>query len=864
MDIPRILKELEELVSPNQTEQKPLQLVFLEKSRLFGDTNAHILKACEESIKLTSPFVDEAWWAFHTLVLNKLFALKDLLAVADEKESLLSVSQQKTLKAALEIIVVLGIVNHLPQGIGITLKQRSSIGGAVLEPENDKQKCYSLCLTVCCLMSLREDDTLKGFISKQHLGDLLAALFALLFPPEGFDVTDFRAQAKSYLETLIEKEFQPSVVKELLLLHGNPKCPPRVSRAFRGFLTDRLIQRVGVVATIKAILDLTQGLSSPQHWRTVNTLSKLIINAHIKDEEAYKSKVYPQILQLLYANEVEFMQVAVACVRQLFEKDRESCKMWFLDKLTRPLLEPSTEEEVAQSIEGLHNCCGIPCSENWALKLEAVQNVQVNLFRLHCKTNSSIYHLKSKIADLVSKIIEQCDPKKTYNSLMFANGSVKFAFGENGGIKTEAGEEETDWDTAPELFLEGVMSKASVELKVRYFEVALESVTDDEFEKKLVGTKILSELASDDNVQENINKHPEPVIHFITRLLKSEEQDVEITCVGLMVISAMLDDPRYKMCRKWDAFKILVEPLKQFQEKTTNTELKVLAGELRSTILSRGVITSTSKNKEESKEFQPKNNVDEALKEAVDKLLPVRAHGLMSLAKLILRKDKPTYAKRDVLLCIFKENLKEEDSYVYLAAVEGLSALAASYPDDVLVSLTEQYRHLKIPEVRLKVGETLIKVTRLLNEMAVVYKGELIGAYLQGCLDPDHLVRTSSLSNLGELCKILGFRIHMYLVDVFQLVSNILQTDRHPEPRRAAVMVVTLLLQGLGKDTFSTLQELVLELYRALKTVISTDKDDVTKLHAELALQELNSCTLNFLLPSQKMEKRIYVLDPLP
>ncbi|KAF6215026.1 hypothetical protein GE061_009775 [Apolygus lucorum] len=864
MDIPRILKEIEELVSPNQTEQKPLQDVFHEKSLLFGGTNSHIVKAYEESIRLPSPFDCEAWWAFHKLILNKLFALKDLLAVADEKESLLSVSQQKTLKSALEIIVVLGIVNHLPPGIGITLMQRSAFGGAVLEPANDQQKCYSLCMTVDCLMSLREDDTLKGFISKQHLGDLLAALFALLFPPEGFNVADFRAQAKLYLETLIEKDFQPNIVKELLLLHGNPKCPARVARAFRGFLTDRLMQRVGVVATIKAILDLTQGLSSPQHWETVNTLSRLIINAHIKNEEAYKSKVFPQILQLLYANELEYMQVAVSCVRQVFEKDPATCKIWFLDKLTRPLLEPSTEDEVAQSIEGLHNCCGIPCSENWALQLEAVQNVHVNLFRLHCKTNSSVYYLKSKISDLVFKIIEQCDPKETYNSLLFATGSVKFSFGENGGIKTEAGEEETDWDAAPELLLEGIMSKASVELKARYFEVALDSITDDELEKKLVGTKLLSELASDDNVQENINKHPEPVIRFITRLLTSEEEDVEITCVGLMVISAMLDDPKYKMCRKWDAFKILVEPLKDFQGKTTNTELRVLAGELRSTILSQGVITSTSKTKESPKEFQPKNNVDEAMKEAVDKLLPVRAHGLMSLAKLILRKDKATYAKREILLCLFKENLKEEDSYVYLAAVEGLAALAASYPDDVLVSLTEQYRHLKIPEVRLKVGETLIKVTRLLNEMAVVYKGELIGAYLQGCQDPDHLVRASSLSNLGELCKILGFRIHMYLVDVFQLLSSILQTDRQPEPRRAAVMVVTLLLQGLGEDTFSTLQDLVLELYRALKTVINTDKDDVTILHAELALQELKSCTLNFLMPSQKIEKRIYVLDPLP
>lgn len=50
--------------------------------------------------------------------------------------------------------------------------------------------------------------------------------------------------------------------------------------------------------------------------------------------------------------------------------------------------------------------------------------------------------------------------------------------------------------------------------------------------------------------------------------------------------------------------------------------------------------------------------------------------------------------------------------------------------------------------------------------MTVVYKKELISCFLIGCRDEDELMRASSLSNLGELCKILSFRITSYLVEV--------------------------------------------------------------------------------------------------
>ena len=45
------------------------------------------------------------------------------------------------------------------------------------------------------------------------------------------------------------------------------------------------------------------------------------------------------------------------------------------------------------------------------------------------------------------------------------------------------------------------------------------------------------------------------------------------------------------------------------------------------------------------------------------------------------------------------------------------------------------------------------------GDLVPPYKAMLLNAFLVGTKDSDHFVRASSLSNLGEVCKALGFRI---------------------------------------------------------------------------------------------------------
>lgn len=67
--------------------------------------------------------------------------------------------------------------------------------------------------------------------------------------------------------------------------------------------------------------------------------------------------------------------------------------------------------------------------------------------------------------------------------------------------------------------------------------------------------------------------------------------------------------------------------------------------------------------------------------------------------------------------------MKHEDSFVYLAAVNGLCALATAFPDKVIETLMleyidmpkrDKYSEISI-ETRMKFGEILVKTTRALG-----------------------------------------------------------------------------------------------------------------------------------------------------
>lgn len=72
-------------------------------------------------------------------------------------------------------------------------------------------------------------------------------------------------------------------------------------------------------------------------------------------------------------------------------------------------------------------------------------------------------------------------------------------------------------------------------------------------------------------------------------------------------------------------------------------------------------------------------------------------------------------------------------------------------------------------------------------------------------------------------------------------------------------MVISSLLKGLGKETLFQLKENLLPIYRTLKMLYSNENEDsILRLHAQIALEELNDIVKQILFPELdvNMEKR--------
>uniref|UniRef100_A0A8C3VWB1 Transport and golgi organization 6 homolog n=1 Tax=Catagonus wagneri TaxID=51154 RepID=A0A8C3VWB1_9CETA len=255
--------------------------------------------------------------------------------------------------------------------------------------------------------------------------------------------------------------------------------------------------------------------------------------------------------------------------------------------------------------------------------------------------------------------------------------------------------------------------------------------------------------------------------------------------------------------------------------------------------------------------------LQEALLSAYDPQIPTRAAALRTLSRWVEQREPKALELQEKLLKIFLENLEHEDTFVYLSAIQGAALLSDVYPEKILRGLLTRYdggKDKHTAETRMKVGEVLMRTVRALGDMVSKYREPLIHTFLRGARDPDSAHRASSLSNLGELCQRLDFLLGSVVHEVTACLIAVAKTDREVQVRRAAIHVIVLLLRGLSQKATEVLKDVLKDLYHLLKHVARLEPDDVAKLHAQLALEELDEIMRNFLFPPQKLEKKIVVL----
>nr|XP_056718461.1 transport and Golgi organization protein 6 homolog [Euleptes europaea] len=450
----------------------------------------------DELRRLKAEIREEAWWAapcqdtswtFTAQVLLLLLCVKRcmvLLAagycppppdptVAEAALPLspdtLSVSQERTVQAALQLVATLGLCPYLWPGVGLPLGHRtefSTLVQHVVSPGSISSAMRRLYASCTILLEITQHPSLGSLVLTRHLGDLLAGLCQLAFGPmrrkgdqakpqgELMGLTEEeRARCRDALQGLLDRVYQPLVVRELLILQGGPKqgsysngregehhlapAPSWLRRLCGQLLSKRLMRPGGVQAVVRGILEGAgagaAGGSGAEaavaDWRKCDSVARILSSCPQQSLslEDYYQHVCPQILQLLLIQDQlvaqQFQRVAVTTVLTIAREHPRQAEKYLLGPMLEPLLRclegaalpledlPAgtvvvKEEELTGCVEAIFKVC-VADHEPSVMLLGSLRPALGAIFSLFCFTKQNVSFLRAPCQEILLWFLEK-------------------------------------------------------------------------------------------------------------------------------------------------------------------------------------------------------------------------------------------------------------------------------------------------------------------------------------------------------------------------------------------------------------------------------------------------------------------------
>lgn len=108
---------------------------------------------------------------------------------------------------------------------------------------------------------------------------------------------------------------------------------------------------------------------------------------------------------------------------------------------------------------------------------------------------------------------------------------------------------------------------------------------------------------------------------------------------------------------------------------------------------------------------------EEAWSDLQDAMVPVWGHAFIQLRRLLEEGDAETWAHADQLLEACQTGIQEEDSYIYLSAIQALAVIVEKDLDRHLPWLADQVASEQLTiEARLNLGEVFLRVSKSLGK----------------------------------------------------------------------------------------------------------------------------------------------------
>ena len=136
-----------------------------------------------------------------------------------------------------------------------------------------------------------------------------------------------------------------------------------------------------------------------------------------------------------------------------------------------------------------------------------------------------------------------------------------------------------------------------------------------------------------------------------------------------------LKEKTQKISEETEKIKAKAQELKSVQKEAENlrTDEKKEMIKKKAEELKQAKETRREKQAARSKTL---TTFEAAILDAKDPLVPVRGHGLIELARLVEQNDQQTVQNMTEVLNQFMEGLSDQDTYIYLSAINGLVTCA--------------------------------------------------------------------------------------------------------------------------------------------------------------------------------------------
>lgn len=360
-------------------------------------------------------------------------------------------------------------------------------------------------------------------------------------------------------------------------------------------------------------------------------------------------------------------------------------------------------------------------------------------------------------------------------------------------------------------------------------------------------------LGMSESLGENVLSNVVQVCLFVQSMLRSE--DTEIQSLAMTILDMMTQESKVKLGAE-EVDVLLVEmltPLRLIEHESTDETIRAFSKQLHSRITEMIAANSTARisrakgaeqlfnpSAKQSVEAPHSASVQEAIADIASPIAPIRAGGLIQLRRFLLEQNKEAISQIPSILKIFGDNLSNEDSYVYLGAIQGLSAVGDIQLSAALPYIRSIYSSASQKvEIRLKIGEAILQIAQRLGDALTIHSAELYGLIVPVLRDDDATMRASALSNVAQFGELLGFGIKPYIQEILSVIYDVLLAETEIEVRRAACNAVYQIVHGLDTRIFDVLPNDITRLRSLLEALANSDKDDVTRFLAKVAADEI-------------------------